>query len=107
VLTFDVEYLVKGFTGEQVEVVTPEGSAQCGLNPPRGKRIGLLLTRVGDHYESSICQQVDAEALFEAIPEVNERPPLAVLGGSALAGLLLFAFALWIGRRKQQRRRLG
>ena len=91
---YDNDRTIKGELGERVVVTSPGAEAQCGLRrSPRTEEVGLLLTRAGSGWSSSLCAQTTAGALLS----VDDDPPgqrirlaiglvilLAVLGYSLL-----------------------
>ena len=91
---YDNDRTIKGELGERVVVTSPGSAAQCGLTrPPRDELVGLLLTRAGSGWASSLCAQTTAAELLS----VDDDPPgqrirlaigvvilLAVLGYSLL-----------------------
>jgi hypothetical protein len=64
---FRVERRLKGTFGKNIEVVSANNGAACGLEVQRGKRYGLLLRRVQRRWHSSLCEQRSAR-FFRGLP---------------------------------------
>jgi hypothetical protein len=116
--TFEVHRVLRGTLGSTVDVESPLSDVSCGLLVDLGERAGLLLSRVGGEWQSSLCQQVDPEIMirmsgFFPAPEspvaatpkgfVRADPP-STMQGIGLAVFLLttagIAGGLWIMRRR-------
>ena len=98
-LLFRVEQVYKGDISNQVEVETANGSAACGIEVPKGERIGLLLERDGAVWRSSLCSQVEPAAFLElADVEDNALPPIN-RGGLVVGVLILLAGGWFLARR--------
>ena len=67
VYVFRVERRLKGRLGRDVEVISPESGASCGLEVRPRQRVGLLLRRENRRWHSSLCQQRSAR-FFRGIP---------------------------------------
>jgi hypothetical protein len=109
--TFAVERAVKGSLPPRMEVTAPVSGASCGLELRLGQRIGLLLERHGEGYQSSLCRQVDPELLARhALPtaEVAGREPdggdrwawAGVASGLAVAAAAAVALSYRLRRRR-------
>jgi len=84
---FHVDHAVKGKFGSTVDVYSAASGASCGLEGEPGRRIGLFLDRKDGRWKSSLCQQVDPEALLRAarpLPRPNGDPPARLLIGGSL-----------------------
>lgn len=103
---FRVEQVYKGGIENRVEVVTPVDSAACGLALTVGQRAGLLLTRGGGEWRSSLCSQVDPSE-FIALTNVddNSTPPIN-WGGVMVGVLVLGAGAFFLIRKLRAYRAL-
>ena len=64
---FRVERRLKGALGRNVDVVSANNGAACGLEVERGHRYGLLLRRVRGRWHSSLCEQRTAR-FFRGLP---------------------------------------
>ena len=83
-VTIDVEHDLKGNLGDEVQLETNAQGSACGLELNEGARTGLFLTLVGDHWTSSLCQQIDPEELLRAaepLPEPTGKGPIRFLVG--------------------------
>jgi hypothetical protein len=105
-LLFRVEQVYKGDIDNRVEVETARGGAACGVEVPVDERIGLLLTRDGQVWRSSLCSQVDPSA-FLALTDVddNSAPPIN-WGGILIGVLVLGAGAFFLVRKLRSYRAL-
>jgi hypothetical protein len=103
---FRVEQVYKGDVENRAEVVSAAGGAACGLELAVGQRVGLLLTRDGDVWQSSVCSQVDP-ADFLALTNVddNSLPPFN-WGGIVVGVLVLGAGLFFLVRKARSYRRL-
>ena len=61
---FDVERVVKGQLGEQVDVRAAAAGASCGLEVRVGQRVGILLLEEGGTWTSSLCAQTEPDLLL-------------------------------------------
>ncbi len=91
---YDNDRTIKGELGERVLVTSGRSEIQCGLRRSKAdEEVGLLLTRAGAGWASSLCSQATAADLLS----VDDDPPgqqirlvigvailLAVLGYSIL-----------------------
>lgn len=103
---FRVEQVYKGEIENRVAVVTPAGGAACGVEAAVGQRVGLLLTRAGGEWRSSLCAQVDPAAFLELTNvEDNSLPPLN-WGGILVGVLVLGAGTFFLVRRLRRYRTL-
>jgi hypothetical protein len=103
---FRVEQVYKGDIENRIEVVTAANGAACGLELGVDQRIGLLLTREGGTWRSSLCSQVDASA-FLALTNVddNSTPPIN-WGGIVVGVLVLGAGSFFLVRKLRSYRAL-
>ena len=87
---FQVERSVKGDIGGRVDVQAAAGGASCGLELSVGERTGLLLRRDAGSWTSSLCSQVEPQALLAFAPATTAGA--GVDGGLILlVGLLVLA----------------
>ncbi len=63
---FEVEAALKGDIRDTIVVKSAVDGASCGFEMPVGQRVGILLDRVGDHWEGNLCWTVDADTLLAA-----------------------------------------
>ena len=98
---FEVDQQVKGDVGSRVVVRSGRNEAQCGLRrSPADEAVGVLLTRAGSGWSSSLCAQTTSGELLSAeSPEHGQWQKLLV--GVGILGLVL-AYSL---RRLRRRRR--
>ena len=82
---FEVEVAVKGDFPSTIRIRSPLSSAACGLDIAPGQRVGLFLSRAGDHWRSGLCSQIDPDALLAA------AAPLSAPDGTGLAVALVGA----------------
>jgi hypothetical protein len=73
---FDVEAALKGDIGQTIVVKSAADGGSCGFEMPVGRRVGILLNRVGDYWEGNLCWTLDANTLRAAA----EGPPAPVSG---------------------------
>jgi len=73
---FEVEEALKGDIRDSIVVKSAVDGASCGLETPVGHRVGILLYRVGDHWEGNLCWTLDADTLLAAA----DGPPTPVSG---------------------------
>jgi hypothetical protein len=64
---FRVERRLKGAFGRDIEVVSADNGAACGLEVQKGHRYGLLLHRFKKRWHSSLCEQRTAR-FFRGLP---------------------------------------
>jgi hypothetical protein len=64
---FHVERRLKGTFGKNIEVVSANNGAACGLEVQKGHRYGLLLRRERGRWHSSLCEQRTAR-FFRGLP---------------------------------------
>ena len=98
--TFEVERVAKGDLPAEVVVRAGRDGAACGLELAKGSRTGLLLQREGGEWVSSLCSQVDAEALLAVAPgapvardDNGSRWWIWIVAGGALLGAAAVAAA--------------
>jgi hypothetical protein len=92
--TFRVEQVVKGELADRVDVESSSSGASCGLEVALGQRIGSLLYREANGWTSSLCSQVDPDALLRAagpLPGPNGSGPLRFVVGGKFGGIRLLA----------------
>jgi hypothetical protein len=99
---YDNDRTIKGELRERVVVTSPGSAAQCGLTrPPKDELVGLLLTRAGSGWSSSLCAQTTAGELLSVDDDLpGQRIRLAV------GVVILFAvlgYSLLRLRRRRQR----
>jgi hypothetical protein len=105
VYLFRVEQVYKGDIENRIEVVSAANSAACGLELQVDERIGLLLTRVGGQWRSSLCSQVDPSA-FLALTRVDNSTPPINWGGIVVGVLVLGAGTFFLIRKVRSYRAL-
>jgi hypothetical protein len=104
VYLFRVEQVYKGDIENRIEVASAGNSAACGLELTVDQRIGLLLTREGGKWRSSLCSQVDPSA-FLALTNVEDTPPIN-WGGIVVGVLVLGAGGFFLVRKLRSYRAL-
>jgi hypothetical protein len=103
---FRVEQVYKGDIENRVDIVTPADGAACGVEAAVGQRVGLLLTRRGGAWRSSLCAQVDPAAFLELTDvEDNTLPPMN-WGGIVVGVLVLGGGTFFLVRRLRRYRAL-
>ena len=105
VYLFRVEQVYKGDIENRIEVASAGNSAACGLELQVDERIGLLLTRVGRQWRSSLCSQVDPSA-FLALTRVDNSTPPINWGGIVVGVLVLGAGTFFLIRKLRSYRAL-
>ena len=93
---FRVERSVKGDIGDRVDVMAAAGGASCGLELEVGQRTGLLLRRGAGGWTSSLCSQVEPQALLAFAPATAASTGAGAgvdWGLIVLVGLLISAVA--------------
>lgn len=91
VVTFEVDYAVKGEFGARVQVSGPLGT-DCDLAPPEGEAVGVLLTRTPrGGWASSLCGIVSPSQLVAAGDEPKGGPVKVVIGVAIVAAVLGWA----------------
>jgi hypothetical protein len=98
---FEIDQPVKGeLPDEQVVVRSGRDPAQCGLRrSPADEAVGVLLTRAGGGWASSLCAQTTAgELLGHESPQRGQRLKLAI-------GLVVLALVLGFSAYRLRRRR--
>jgi hypothetical protein len=91
VVTFDVDYAVKGEFGARVQVSGPLGT-DCDLAPPEGEAVGVLVTRTPrGGWTSSECGIVSPSQLVAAGDEPKGGAIKIVIGVAILAAVLGWA----------------
>jgi hypothetical protein len=99
---FLVERSVKGGIGQGVDVTAAASGASCGLELEVGQRTGLLLRGGAGGWTSSLCSQVEPQALLAFAPATGavgaDRGLILLVG--LLALVVLAAVVLqWAHRR--------
>jgi len=98
---FRVEQIYKGDVEERAVVFSAADGASCGLELAVGQRVGLLLTRDGDVWRSSLCQEVDpADFLALTNVEDNALPPFN--WGGIIVGVLILSVGILVLLRKRR-----
>jgi len=105
VYLFRVEQVYKGDIENRIEVVSAADGAACGLELEVDQRIGLLLTREGGQWRSSLCSQVDPSA-FLALTNVDNSTPPINWGGIVVGVLVLGAGTFFLIRKLRSYRAL-
>jgi len=105
VYLFRVEQVYKGDIENRIEVVSAANGAACGLELEVDQRIGLLLTRAGGEWRSSLCSQVDPSA-FLALTNVDNSTPPINWGGIVVGVLVLGAGTFFLIRKLRSHRAL-
>ena len=105
VYLFRVEQVYKGDIENRIEVASAGNSAACGLELAVDQRIGLLLTREGGQWRSSLCSQVDPSA-FLALTNVDDNTPPINWGGIVVGVLVLGAGTFFLIRKLRSYRAL-
>jgi hypothetical protein len=95
---FRVEQVYKGDIENRIEVASAANGAACGLELQVDQRIGLLLTREGGKWRSSLCSQVDPSA-FLALANVDDSTPPINWGGIVVGMLVLGAGTFFLIRK--------
>ena len=107
---FRVERALKGALGGTVVVESADNGAACGLEVEVGRRIGLVLDRVGGTWTSNLCWQIEPNALLAAarpLPPPNGSGPAALLVGGRFGSvrtIALDARGRTLGLRARPRR---
>ena len=102
---FRVEQVYKGDIENRIEVASAANGAACGLELQVDQRIGLLLTREGGKWRSSLCSQVDPSA-FLALANVDDSTPPINWGGIVVGLLVLGAGTFFLIRKLRSYRAL-
>ncbi|HEY7564470.1 MAG TPA: hypothetical protein VIA81_06050 [Acidimicrobiia bacterium] len=92
-LTFEVETVLAGEVAAEVEVITANNSAACGIDATIGTRLAVFATPDGDQLTSNLCSVTDADLAIAALGPGT--PPVA--DGSSSSGSGLDWQALWLG----------
>ena len=101
---FEVDQPVKGDLGEHVVVRSGRDTAQCGLRRSRpDEAVGVLLTRAGSGWASSLCAQTTAGELLagDGDGQRGEWPKL-LIG----VGILALVLAYSVRRLRRRAREL-
>ena len=108
ILTFDVDTVLAGEVPAQVEVVTANNSAACGIDANVGTRMAIFANDDQGFFTSNLCSTTDADLAIKALgpgspPSAATSPPSnfdwqAVGLGT---GALVVVGAVWLlGRRR-------
>ncbi len=92
--SFQVEQVVKGVLPAVLEVVSSDSGASCGLELPRGQRVGLLLTRTGSNWTATLCALMAPETLRQAgtpLPRPASPGPVRLLVGGRFGSVRTLA----------------
>ena len=108
-LTFAVETVLAGQVPSEVEVVTADNSAGCGIDAVIGTRMAVFASEDGGRLTSNLCSVTDAEVAIKALgPGVAPTPRSPAEAGESLdwqavwlgAGGLVLVAGIWLlGRR--------
>jgi hypothetical protein len=96
---FRVEQVYKGDIENRIEVVTAANGAACGLELGVDQRTGLLLTREGGTWRSTLCSQVDPSA-FLALTNVDDNSTPPINWGGVVVGVLVLGAGTFFLIRK-------
>jgi hypothetical protein len=107
-LTFDVDTVLAGEVPAQVEVVTANNSAACGIDANVGTRMAIFANDDQGFLTTSLCSTTDADAAINALgpgtPPSAESSPAANFDWQAVglgAGALVVVGGFWLlGRRR-------
>lgn len=78
-LTFEVEAVLAGEVPAEVQILTADNSAACGIDANIGSRLAVFATDEGGQLSSSLCSVTDADAALNALGPGTAPTP----GGSA------------------------
>jgi hypothetical protein len=99
---YDNDRTIKGVLGERVLVTSGRSEAQCGLRrSPADEEVGLLLTRAGAGWASSLCAQTTAGELLA----VDDDPPGQAI--RLVVGVVIIVAVLGYSVLRLRRRRAG
>ena len=98
---FRLEQIYKGDVEDRAVVFSSADGASCGLELAVGQRVGLLLTRDGGVWRSSLCQQVDP-ADFLALTKVQDNALPSFNWGGIVVGVLVLGTGLMVLLRKRR-----
>ena len=108
-LTFTVETVLAGEVPAEVEVVTADNSAACGIDAVVGIRLAVFASEDGGQLTSNLCSVTDAEVAIKALgpgspPTPGTTPePAGPFDWQAVwlgAGGLVLVAGIWLlGRR--------
>jgi hypothetical protein len=101
---YDNDRTLKGELGERVVVTSGRSEAQCGLRrSPADEEVGLLLTRAGSGWASSLCAQTTAGELLSVDDDVPGQRIRLAIGVLVLAAVLAYSFLRLRRRRLAER----
>lgn len=94
VLTFTVETVLAGEVPAEVEILTADNSAACGIDANVGSRMAVFAAEDGTNLTSSLCSITDADAAIAALGPGTPPSP----GESPTSGGAPFDWqAVWLG----------
>jgi hypothetical protein len=107
-LTFDVDTVLAGEVPAQVEVVTANNSAACGIDASIGSRMAIFANDDQGFLNSSLCSTTDPVTAINALgpgtPPSEATSPTADFDWQAVwlgAGAVVLVGAVWLmGRRR-------
>jgi hypothetical protein len=102
VYRFRVEQVYRGDIDSRIDVVSARDGAACGLELPRGERVGLLVERDGEVWRGSLCGQVDPADLL-ALTKVDDNSLPDINWGGWVVGFLVLGIAGVALVRKRRR----
>ncbi|HEX5721384.1 MAG TPA: hypothetical protein VFZ06_01390 [Acidimicrobiia bacterium] len=107
-LIFDVDTVLAGEVPAQVEVVTANNSAACGIDANVGTRMAIFANDDQGFFTSNLCSTTDADTAIKALgpgtPPSAATSPSANFDWQAVglgAGALVLVASVWLmGRRR-------
>ncbi|MGH8928662.1 MAG: hypothetical protein ACRDWH_09950 [Acidimicrobiia bacterium] len=109
-LTFEVETVLAGEVAREVDVVTADNSAGCGIDAVIGTRMAVFAADDGGILTSGLCSATDPDLAIAAVGPGSPLSGAAVPGeGSAfdweafwlgLGGVGVVGAVWWAGRRR-------
>jgi len=111
-LTFEVEAVLAGEVPAEVQILTADNSAACGIDATLGTRLAVFAVDEGGQLSSSLCSVTDADVALKALGPGTPPTP----GGSAtsdgssfdwqavglgVGGLAVLATAWLLSRRRR------
>jgi hypothetical protein len=92
-ITFEVETVLAGDVPTQVDVVTANNSAGCGIDATVGSRLAVFAADEGGQLTSNLCSTTDPDAAIGAL-----GPGTAPTGGGSTLQAGSFDWqAVWLG----------
>jgi hypothetical protein len=108
VLTYQVETVFAGEVPAEVDIVTADNSAACGIDAVVGTRMAVFATDEGGRLTAGLCSITDAETAIQALGPGT--PPVAAVDNSppfdwqvvwlGAGGLVLVVVAWLLTRRR-------